>query len=71
MHVWSPDWLKRPDAIYELGWRHQKDLNRPPPPLSLDENDKIFDTFGHFEERSISASTVDGRKTLLVMPVSV
>ena len=68
-HVWSPDRHKRPNASHGIGWSHQIDLNRLP--LSLDENDKIFDTFGHFEERSISASTVDGRKTLLVMPVSV
>ena len=77
-NIWSPDRHKRPNAIHGLGWSHEKDLHNhhpppppPPPPLSLDENDKIFDTFGHFKERSISVSTVDGRKTLLIIPVSV
>ena len=32
------------------------------PHLSLDENDQIFDTFGHLGEGSISTSMVDSRK---------
>ena len=39
--------------------------------LSLHENYQIFDTIGHFEERSISTWTVDDSKTLSVVPVSV
>ena len=39
--------------------------------LSLDKNDQIFYTFGHFEEGSISTSTVNGRITLSAIPVSV
>ena len=39
--------------------------------LSPDENDHIFDTFGHFVEGSISTSTINGRITLSAMPVSV
>ena len=58
-----------PNSIHGHGWSRQK--NWIDSPLSLDENDQIFDTFCHFEEGSISTSTADGRKTLLTMPVSV
>ena len=70
----SPDRHRRPNSsIHGLGWSRQKDLKtwRLDSLLSIEENDQILDTFGHFEEGSISTSTVDGWKTLSVMPVSV
>ena len=60
----SPDRHKRSNSsIHGLGWSRQKDLKtwRLDSLISIDENDQILDTFGHFEEGSISTSTVDVR----------